>query len=169
MIKYSTPSSLTSVPDHLPNSTTSPTFTSIGISLPASSRPPGPTAMISPCMGFSWAVSGMMIPPLVLVSSSTRRTTTRSCRGRNFMGSLSLYFSAKDGRRVPLSLEFAAGHSVPCLNRPWSQNRCHGWFETDFPSSKMPGRDFISRDQGIQPRGQRVQASQTRRRTGNST
>jgi hypothetical protein len=48
--------------------------------------PPGPTATTSPCMGFSWAVSGMMMPPLVLVSSSTRRTTTRSCRGRNFMG-----------------------------------------------------------------------------------
>ena len=47
---------------------------------------PGPTAMISPCWGFSAAVSGMMMPPAVLVSLSTRRTTTRSCRGRNFMG-----------------------------------------------------------------------------------
>ena len=35
MIKYSTPSILTSVPDHLPNSTRSPTFRSIGMSLPA--------------------------------------------------------------------------------------------------------------------------------------
>src|SRR5262245_24422380 len=41
MIMYSTPSSLTSVPDHLPNSTRSPTLTSIGMSLPLSSRPPG--------------------------------------------------------------------------------------------------------------------------------
>ena len=41
MIRSSSPSSLTSVPDHLPNSTRSPTLTSIGISLPASSRPPG--------------------------------------------------------------------------------------------------------------------------------
>src|SRR5215510_14971945 len=48
MIMYSTPSSLTSVPDHLPNSTLSPTLTSIGMSLPLSSRPPGPTAMTSP-------------------------------------------------------------------------------------------------------------------------
>src|SRR5262249_21106969 len=48
MIMYSTPSSLTSVPDHLPNSTRSPTLTSIGMSLPLSSRPPGPTAMTSP-------------------------------------------------------------------------------------------------------------------------
>ena len=44
MIRYSTPSILTSVPDHLPNSTRSPALTSIGMSLPASSRPPGPTA-----------------------------------------------------------------------------------------------------------------------------
>src|SRR5215211_3748428 len=51
MIRYSTPSSLTSVPDHLPNSTRSPTFTSMGMSLPDSSRPPGPTAMTSPCCG----------------------------------------------------------------------------------------------------------------------
>src|ERR1700688_2672228 len=57
MIRYSTPSILTSVPDHLPNSTRSPALTSIGISLPASSRPPGPTATISPCCGFSLAVS----------------------------------------------------------------------------------------------------------------
>ena len=34
MIRSSSPSSLTSVPDHLPNSTLSPVFTSIGMSLP---------------------------------------------------------------------------------------------------------------------------------------
>src|SRR5450759_3464332 len=39
MIRYSRPSILTSVPDHLPNSTRSPVFRSIGMSLPASSRP----------------------------------------------------------------------------------------------------------------------------------
>ena len=33
MIRYSTPSILTSVPDHLPNSTRSPTLRSIGIKL----------------------------------------------------------------------------------------------------------------------------------------
>jgi hypothetical protein len=33
------------------------------MSLPASSRPPGPTAMISPCEGFSRAVSGITMPP----------------------------------------------------------------------------------------------------------
>ena len=36
----------------LPNSTRSPTFRSMGMSLPASSRPPGPTAVISPWGGF---------------------------------------------------------------------------------------------------------------------
>src|SRR5205823_6030057 len=78
MIRYSTPSILTSVPDHLPNSTRSPAFTSIGISLPDSSRPPGPTAMTSPCEGFSLAVSGMMMPPTDFSSASMRLTTTRS-------------------------------------------------------------------------------------------
>src|SRR6266850_6160883 len=83
MIRSSSPSSLTSVPDHLPNSTRSPTLTPIGISLPASSRPPGPIAITSPCDGFSLAVSGMMMPPLVFSSASMRLTTTRSCSGRN--------------------------------------------------------------------------------------
>src|SRR6476659_8420616 len=61
------PAILTSVPDHYPNSTRSPVFRSIGISLPFSSRPPGPTAMISPSEGFSFAVSGMMIPPALFI------------------------------------------------------------------------------------------------------
>src|SRR5579864_9392847 len=85
MIRSSSPSSLTSVPDHLPKSTRSPTLRSIGINLPDSSRPPGPTAAISPCEGFSLAVSGMMMPPLVFSSASIRLTTTRSCSGRNLV------------------------------------------------------------------------------------
>jgi hypothetical protein len=78
MIRSSSPSILTSVPDHLPNSTRSPTLTSMGMSLPVSSRPPGPTAMTSPWEGFSLAVSGMMMPPAVFSSASMRLTTTRS-------------------------------------------------------------------------------------------
>src|SRR4051812_30122600 len=85
MIRSSSPSIFTSVPDHLPNSTLSPVLRSIGMSLPASSRPPGPTATTSPCEGFSLAVSGMMMPPLLFSSASTRFTTTRSCRGRNLV------------------------------------------------------------------------------------
>ena len=69
MIRSSRPSSLTSVPDHLPNSTLSPTLTSSGVSLPFSSRPPGPTPTISPCCGFSFALSGMMMPPAVFSSA----------------------------------------------------------------------------------------------------
>src|SRR5205807_2010047 len=40
----------------------------------------------SPSMGFSLAVSGMMMPPFVFSSSCTRLTITRSCRGRIFIG-----------------------------------------------------------------------------------
>src|ERR1044071_8735300 len=46
-ISSSWPSILTSVPDHLPNSTRSPAFSSILIRLPFSSRPPGPTPTMS--------------------------------------------------------------------------------------------------------------------------
>ncbi len=76
MFRRSSPSSFSSVPDHLPNSTVSPTFRSIGISLPASSRPPGPTATISPWLGFSLAVSGMMMPPADFSSASSTRPST---------------------------------------------------------------------------------------------
>src|SRR5271166_7125570 len=89
MIKRSSPSILTSVPDHLPNSTRSPAFSSRGKSLPLSSRAPGPTAITSPSCGFSLAVSGMIMPPFVFSSPSMRRMTTRSCSGRNFMGLVS--------------------------------------------------------------------------------
>jgi len=40
----------------------------------------GPTGI-----GFSWAVSGMMMPPVVLSSALSRRMTTRSCKGRKFI------------------------------------------------------------------------------------
>ena len=43
------------------------------------------TATTSPWVGFSAAVSGMMIPPAVFWSSSRRRTATRSCKGLNFI------------------------------------------------------------------------------------
>ena len=52
---------------------------------PSSSRLPLPTATTSPCMGFSWAVSGMMMPALVLVSAANGLSRSRSCKGLNFM------------------------------------------------------------------------------------
>src|SRR5438477_5336549 len=102
MIMSSSPSSLISVPDHLPNSTRSPTLTSSGRISPSSERAPGPTATTSPSIGFSLAVSGMMMPPAVLPSSATRRTSTRSCSGRNFIESLlakAVEATARSGHR----------------------------------------------------------------------
>src|SRR5712664_3122720 len=81
----SSPFTLTVWPEYLPNSTRSPTLTSIGINLPLSSFLPLPTATISPWSGFSAAVSGMTMPPADLRSSSMRLTITRSCNGRIFM------------------------------------------------------------------------------------
>ena len=102
MIRRSSPSSLISVPDHLPNRMRSPCRTSRGTTLPASSRAPGPTATISPSIGFSWAVSGIRMPPVVLISGSTRRITTRSCSGLNFMAFLSICSGFFEGeRRAP--------------------------------------------------------------------
>src|SRR4029079_12988212 len=82
-----------SVPDHLPNSTLSPDFTPMGRSLPSSPLAPGPAATTWPVCGFSAAVSGIMMPPLVLSSSSSRLTTTRSWSGRNFMVLLLQYLA----------------------------------------------------------------------------
>ena len=68
IMRYSTPSILTSVPDHLPNRMRSPTLTSIGMSLPLSSRPPGPTAVYLALLRFllggvrnDYAASGLCL------------------------------------------------------------------------------------------------------------
>src|SRR6201991_134087 len=63
----------------------SPALTSSGVTLPDSSLLPAPAATTSPSCGFSLAESGMMMPPEVFSSASTRFTSTRSCRGRKFM------------------------------------------------------------------------------------
>src|ERR1051325_2324714 len=87
MTRSSSPLTLTVWPEYLPNSTRSPTFTSIGMSLPLSSFFPFPMATISPWSGFSAAVSGITMPPADLRSSSMRLTITRSCSGRIFIRS----------------------------------------------------------------------------------
>ena len=72
---------MTSVPDHLPNKILSPFFTSRAVTVPSSAFDPLPTATTLPSEGFSLAVSGMMIPPAVLVSASTLSTKTLLCNG----------------------------------------------------------------------------------------
>src|SRR5581483_126071 len=84
MIRCSSPSSLISVPEYFPKRILSPDFTPRGISFP-SSYLPGPTATTLPSCGFSLAVSGMIMPPLVFSSSSMRFTITLSCKGRIFV------------------------------------------------------------------------------------
>src|SRR5882724_13438934 len=84
-IRCSSPSSLTSVPEYLPNRMRSPALTSSLRTVPSSWTLPLPTAMTSPSTGFSLAESGMMIPPLVFSSSLTRLTIKRSCSGRIFV------------------------------------------------------------------------------------
>src|SRR6185436_4288257 len=83
-ILYSLPSSLTSVPPYLLTRTRSPTLTSKGIFLPLSSTLPVPSARMIPSVGFSLAVSGMMMPPFFVSFSSTGSTRTRSPRGLRF-------------------------------------------------------------------------------------
>jgi chaperonin GroEL len=53
--------------------------------LGSAKRLPVPIATTSPRIGFSAALSGIRIPPADVRSSSIRRTTTRSCKGRMFM------------------------------------------------------------------------------------
>ncbi len=62
MMRYSSPSSLISVPEYLPKRMVSPALTSSGKTLPSSLDLPLPTEMTSPCCGFSLAESGMMMP-----------------------------------------------------------------------------------------------------------
>src|SRR5438309_1502470 len=71
------------VPAYLPNRMRSPSFTAKGKTLPSSLVLPRPTETTSPSCGLSLAESGMMMPPRVVVASSTRRTRMRSCNGVN--------------------------------------------------------------------------------------
>ena len=70
MMRYSSPSSLISWPEYLPNRMLSPVFTSSGTRLPSSLNLPLPAAMTLPCCGFSFALSGIMIPPTFCSPSS---------------------------------------------------------------------------------------------------
>src|SRR6266496_3588302 len=82
-ILYSLPSNLTSVPPYLLTSTRSPFLTSKGTFLPWSSVLPVPRATTTLSIGFSLAVSGMMIPPFFNFSS-TASTRIRSPTGLTF-------------------------------------------------------------------------------------
>src|SRR5579863_8208006 len=80
--------------------------------------PTGPTATISPCEGFSWAVSGMMMPPADFASGSIRSTTTQSCSGRNFIGIL-LRFPQKVWQIWTLVVLSKAVRRGPLLRNAW--------------------------------------------------
>src|SRR5438552_14878056 len=58
-MRYSWPSSLTSLPEYLPKRIRSPSFTARGSFLPSSVTLPVPTAITLPSCGFSLAVSGI--------------------------------------------------------------------------------------------------------------
>src|SRR5262249_22464528 len=73
MMRCSPPSSFVSAPECLRNRMVSPPLTSSRVTLPSSFPLPLPTAMPLPCCGFSLAVSGMMMPPLVFSTSPSSR------------------------------------------------------------------------------------------------
>ena len=81
MIMYSVPSMVISEPEYFPNSTLSFAFTVNLTSVPASDVLPGPTATTVPCWGFSWAVSGKMIPPEYTSYAGAASTKIRSDSG----------------------------------------------------------------------------------------
>src|SRR5512136_1367054 len=85
MMRYSTPSILTSLPPYLLKRIRSPFLTSMGMTLPSSVSLPLPAATTSPSVGLSFAVSGMMIPPLVFSSSAMRLTMILSYNGLIFI------------------------------------------------------------------------------------
>src|SRR5438552_15809190 len=81
MIRYDSSSILISVPPYFEISTVSPFFTVHSTFLPLSSIFPVPRATTLPSCGFSFAVSGMMIPPFFTSFSSIGCTSTRSPSG----------------------------------------------------------------------------------------
>src|SRR6185503_9581887 len=96
----------------------SPDFTSRGTTVPSSSLFPVPTAITSPSCDFSFAVSGMMIPPLAVSCSSTRFIKTRSCKGLSDIKSDLLFLMAAPyclGFRATALTLRAGLHSQPLI------------------------------------------------------
>src|SRR6266481_3703187 len=104
IMRKSSPSILISVPEYLPKRMLSPSFSARGNSLPSSLFLPLPTEMTSPSCGLSLAESGMMMPPRVVPTSSTRRTRMRSCSGVNFVAILADPFNCSNEVAMPLVL-----------------------------------------------------------------
>ena len=77
----SSPPTFISVPAYFPKRILSPFFTASLRSDPSSSNFPSPTASTFPSSGFSFADSGMMIPPLVFSSDLSLVASIRSYRG----------------------------------------------------------------------------------------
>ena len=98
------PSIFTSVPDHLPNNTRSPGLRSMDRACRPRHGRQGQRRRLRPPSGFSFAVSGIMMPPFVFSSPSRRRRTTRSIVESylEFHGVPSSGCETRDGR--PLAL-----------------------------------------------------------------
>src|SRR5207244_4378605 len=140
IIRCSWPSILISVPAYFENSTRSPGLMSRARTFPSSRIFPFPTAMTSPSMGFSLAVSGMMIPPFVFSSSCTRLTITRSCKGRIFMMIFSFEglalstLECQGGRNVTAAAGMSRGKRL--AGRPISRTILGR--EVDVPDGEPP-------------------------------
>ena len=118
MISRSSPSSLTSVPDHLPNRIRSPALTSSGVIVPSSARAPEPTATTSPSCGFSLAVSGMMMPPAVFSCGFDAADEHAIVQGAKCHGQLS-------SRWVATKSSLSQAGSQRCQSAIWhSQPEC---------------------------------------------
>src|SRR5213594_2117127 len=156
-ILYSLPSSLISVPPYLLTSTRSPFLTSTGIFFPSSSVLPVPRATTIPSVGFSLAVSGMMMPPFLVSFSSAGSTRTRSPRGFRLMAIVVMFlFVSLLLQSTPAAL--AAGKKWLCrarsprrrsaksvtFSRPRLQRRSHLHLyrhQRHHPAAGRPGFD----------------------------
>src|SRR5213076_3285961 len=92
MIRYVSLSILISVPPYFEMRTLSPFFTVKSTFLPLSSILPVPRATTLPSCGFSFAVSGIMIPPFFTSCSSIGCTSTRSPSGFTLTAAIGFIF-----------------------------------------------------------------------------
>src|SRR6266478_10048502 len=91
-ILYSLPFNLISLPPYLLTSTRSPFLTSRNIFFPSSPVVPAPTATTMLSIGFSFAVSGMMIPPFLPFCSFSSMGSTRIRSPMGLTLSVIIYF-----------------------------------------------------------------------------
>src|SRR5436309_1329286 len=142
MIRYDSFSIFISVPPYFEISTLSPFLTVKSTFLPLSSIFPVPRATTLPSCGFSFAVSGMMIPPFFTSFSSIGCTSTRSPSGFTLTVAIGVVFNLDGFLRLLVLFSVRFGFALHLLDFLFRKSRAAGDGNLLF----LAGTEVLRRD-----------------------